>query len=426
MVSRETPVKSPQDGVVAEPPHGMFVALRIRDYRYFFFGQLVSNMGTWVQFVAQDWLVLQLTGRAFDVGITSALQFLPILVFGLFGGAVADRYPKRLLLIVSQSLLGLCAVLLAVLTLTDWVTLGFVFGMALVSGLINAFANPALQSFVADVVGPEHLRNAISLGALNFQSARLIGPAIAGTLISAVGIGWAFAVNAASYAVVVGSLLAVRQVTEKMKPRAKGQVRAGLRYVRGRRELLWPITLVGFVCTFGYNFPTILSGFAAGTFHVGAQQYAFMTTALGVGAVAGALVTARRSGSRGAAPTRLLPATAAGFAVAEAVAAFAPRYAFFVVTLVLVGILSIIFNTTANSTIQLATDPAMRGRVMGLYSLVFSGGTTVGAPVVGWAMDAWGARAALASCAGVALVGTLVVVLAGLRAGRRENEPADA
>ncbi|MEU3986616.1 MFS transporter [Streptomyces sp. NPDC026672] len=423
MTVKPTPAKSPQDGAPGQRRAGAFAALRVRDYRYFFFGQLVSNTGTWVQFVAQDWLVLQLTGRALNVGITSALQFLPILVLGLFGGALADRYPRRLLLMAAQTVLGLCAALLAVATLTGHVTLGFVFGLALVSGAVNAVSNPALQSFVADVVGPEHLGNAISLGALNFQSARLVGPAVSGVLISAVGTGWAFAVNAASYAVVVASLLAVRQSAQKPKPRTKGQVREGLRYVRRRGELLRPITLVGFVCTFGYNFPTIFSGFASGTFHVAAGRYALMTTALGVGAVAGALLTARRGRDGGNTPPRVLLYAAGGFAGAELVAALAPGYASFVAVMVLVGGLSIVFNTTANTTVQMATDPAMRGRVMGLYSLVYSGGTTVGAPLLGWAMDAWGARASLACCAGLAAAGTLVVATA-LR-GDRGPDTAD-
>ncbi|MGW7574685.1 MFS transporter [Streptomyces sp. NPDC054765] len=392
-----------------------FAALRQRDYRRFFLGQLVSNTGTWTQLVAQDWLVLRLTGHTFDVGITTALQFLPVLVFSLAGGAAADRWSTRRLLVVSQVLLGLFAAVLAVLVLTDTVTVYLVFVLALLTGSVRAFSAPALQGFVSEVTGPELLRNAVSLGALNYQSARLVGPSIAGLVISAVGIGWAFAVNALSYAVVVGTLLAVRAGTGQASSarRAPGGVWEGLRHVRQRPELLWPITLVACVCTFGYNFPTLLAGFAAGPFHADARQYAFMTAALGAGAVAGALITARLS-DRG--KSRLV-AYALSFAVAEALAAVAPAYAVFLVLLVALGLVSIIFNTTANATVQVTVEPGMRGRVMGLYSLAFSGGTTVGGPVVGWAVDAWGARPAMVVCAAVTLAGAGTVAVSRARAG---------
>lgn len=336
-----------------------------------------------------------------------------MLVLGLVGGVAADRYAKRRLLVICQVLMGRCATALAVRTLSGSVTQYDVFAMALLTGSVSAFSAPALQSFVAEVVGPEHLRNAVSLGALNYQSARLVGPSVAGGLILLTGIGWAFAVNAASYAVVVGSLLALRRSGERApapQPRSKGQIREGLRHVGTRPELLRPIVLVGFVCTFGYNFPTLLTGFTD-TFHAGAQEYSFMTTALGLGAVVGALVTAWR-GNRG---TGGLIACALGFAGAEALAALAPGYAVFVTVMVALGLAGIAFNTTADSTVQLAVQPETRGRVMGLYSLVYSGGTTLGGPPVGWTVDTWGARTAMASSAGVALAGTLVVAVARRR-----------
>ncbi|PPS69369.1 MULTISPECIES: MFS transporter [Streptomyces] len=396
-----------------EPVRRMFAAMRIRDYRRFFLGQLISNTGTWTQFVAQDWLVLRLTGRSLDVGIASALQSLPVLVFGLIGGVAADRYPKRRLLITCQMLLALCAAALAALTLAGAVTRYEVFALALLTGSVSAFSAPALQSFVAEVVGPDHLRNAVSLGALNYQSARLVGPSLAAALISVIGIGWAFAVNAATYCVVIATLLAVRVSGDRGPapgPRPKGQVREGLRHVRQRPELLWPITLVGFVCTFGYNFPTLLTGFS-GTYHSGAQEYSLMTTALGLGAVTGALAMAWR----GTGGTRRLVFWALAFATAEAVAAVAPGYLVFLIVMAAVGLVSILFNTTANTTVQLSAQTDMRGRVMGLYTLVYSGGTTLGAPVVGWVIDVWGARAAMAACAAVALTGTLTVAWARRR-----------
>ncbi|MFD7921573.1 MFS transporter [Streptomyces sp. NPDC059740] len=421
-----TPAPSPAGGSeTASAPvrTGAFAALRQRDYRRFFLGQLVSNTGTWTQLVAQDWLVLRLTGHTLDVGITSALQFLPVLVFSLVGGAAADRWPTRRLLVVSQVLLGLFAAVLAVLTLTGAVRLYLVFALALLTGSVRAFSAPALQGFVSEVTGPELLRNAVSLGALNFQSARLVGPSVAGLVISVVGIGWAFAVNALSYAVVVATLLAVRagagQATAtRRKP---GGVREGLAHVRQRPELLWPITLVACVCTFGYNFPTLLAGFANGPLHADAQHYSFMTASLGAGAVVGALVTARL-GDRG--KSRLV-AYALAFAATEALAGAAPGYTVFLVLLVAMGLVSIIFNTTANATVQLAVEQGMRGRVMGLYSLAFSGGTTVGGPLVGWAVDAWGARAAMGICALVTLVGAAAVSVSRARATAVSGSPED-
>ncbi|MFJ6214254.1 MFS transporter [Streptomyces sp. NPDC092296] len=398
---------------------GMFSSLRVRNYRYFFLGQVVSNTGTWMQRVAQDWLVLSLTGSPFAVGITTAMQFLPMLLFGLFGGVLADRYPKRRLLMMTQGVMGLLAAGLAVLTLAGVVTVYHVYVFAFLLGLVTVVDNPTRQTFVTEMVGPHALRNAVSLNAANFQTARLIGPAVAGLLIAAVGSGWAFGLNALSFAAVIGGLLAMRTSElhpTPVRPREKGQLREGLHYVRERPELIWPIVLVGFIGTFGFNFPTLLSGFAYDVFHVGAGQYGLLSSAMAVGSLAGALLAARRRSSR----LRMLVGAALGFGLLESVTAFAPGFWLFAALLTLVGMVGLTFNTTANASVQLATDPVMRGRVMGLFMLVFAGGTPIGSPIVGWVTEQYGPRVGLLACGLVsaAAAGVVAAVLArstGLR-----------
>ncbi|MFI6447968.1 MFS transporter [Kitasatospora sp. NPDC050543] len=391
-------------------PGGMFSSLRIRNYRYFFAGQVISNTGTWMQRIAQDWLVLSLTGSPLAVGITTAMQFLPMLLLGLFGGVLADRMPKRRLLIATQGAMGLLAAGLAAMTIAGIVTPYYVYFFALLLGLVTVVDNPTRQAFVSEMVGPKDLANAVSLNAANFQTARLVGPAVAGLLIAAVGSGWAFAVNALSFVAVIAGLLAMR--TGELRPtapiaREKGQLREGLRYVRERPELIWPMVLAGFIGTFGFNFPTLLSGFAYGTFKVGAGQYGLLNTAMAVGSLAGALLAARRGAPR----LRRLVGAALGFGLLEVLAAFAPGYWSFALLLTLIGIFGLSFNTSVNSALQLATDPAMRGRVMGLLVLVFTGGTPIGAPLVGWVTDVYGPRLGLLACGVVSTIAALVVGL---------------
>ncbi|RKT16379.1 putative MFS family arabinose efflux permease [Streptomyces sp. 1114.5] len=403
------PLPSPT-GARFTRPGGMFSSLRVRNYRYYFAGQVVSNTGTWMQRIAQDWLVLSLTGSPLAVGITTAMQFLPMLLLGLFGGVLADRMPKRRLLIYTQGAMGLLAAGLAVLTIGDVVTPYYVYAFALLLGLVTVVDNPTRQAFVSEMVGPKDLANAVSLNAANFQTARLVGPAVAGLLIAAVGSGWAFAVNALSFAAVIGGLLAMRE--SELRPtepiaREKGQLREGLRYVRERPELLWPMVLAGFIGTFGFNFPTLLSGFAYDTFKVGAGQYGLLNTAMAVGSLAGALLAARRGAPR----LRRLVGAALAFGALEVVAAFAPDYWTFALLLMLIGVFGLTFNTSVNSMLQLATDPEMRGRVMGLLVLVFTGGTPIGAPIVGWVTASYGPRLGLLACG---LVSALAAGAVGL------------
>ncbi|MFF8906520.1 MFS transporter [Streptomyces olivaceoviridis] len=397
----------------------MFSSLKIRNYRLFFIGQVVSNTGTWMQRIAQDWLVLSLTGSSAAVGITTALQFLPMLLFGLYGGVLVDRLPKRSALLVTQSAMALTGLVLAALTLSGHVQVWHVYVAAFAVGLATVVDNPARQSFVSEMVGPEQLQNAVSLNSANFQSARLVGPAVAGLMITGVGTGWAFLANGLSFAAPIAGLLLMRarelHVVERA-PRGKGQLREGLRYVAKRPELIWPIVLVGFIGTFGFNFPVWLSAYADHVFDAGAGAYSLFNTLMAVGSLVGALLAARR----GTARLRVLIAAALAFGTLETVAAVVPSYWLFALLMVPIGVFGLTVNVTANTAVQMGTDPAMRGRVMALFMMVFMGGTPLGAPVVGWITDTYGARIGFAaggvvSAAAAGAIGLVLARIGGLR-----------
>ncbi|MGW2325458.1 MFS transporter [Streptomyces sp. NPDC001700] len=408
---------SPSAGTTAGPAKGgMFRSLRVRNYRLFATGAVISNTGTWMSRIAQDWLVLSLTGSSTAVGITTALQFLPMLLFGLYGGVIADRYPRRKLLLFTQAALGLCGLALAALTLSGHVQVWHVYLIAFLLGLVTVVDNPTRQVFVNEMVGPRDLRNAVSLNSANFQSARLIGPAVAGVLITAVGSGWAFLINGLSFGAPLIGLLLMRtgeMHPVKRAPRGKGQLREGLAYVGSRPDLLWPIVLVGFIGTFGFNFPIWLSAFADDVFHAGPGTYGLLNTLIAAGSVTGALLAARRVTTR----RRLLVGAALLFGVLEMAAAVTPFFWLFAALMVPVGIFSLTFNVTANSSVQLATDPEMRGRVMSLFMMVFVGGTPIGGPLIGWVTDTWGARVGFAVGGLISAIAAVVVGLALARAG---------
>jgi MFS family permease len=391
-----------------------FAALRLRNYRLYFSGQVVSNSGTWMQRIAQDWLVLQITDSPLAVGITTALQFLPMLLFGLFGGLIADRYPKRRILLATQAAMAGLALALALLTLTGNVQVWHIYAVALGLGLVTVVDNPTRQIFVNEMVPAHLVRNAVSLNSGSFQIARMVGPAVAGVMISAVGSGWAFAFNSASYLATIAALLAMNVAELQRIPRAerqRGQLREGIRYVLARPHILWLIVLVFFVGTFGYNFAIILSAYAKNVFHSGADVYGLLNTAMAVGSVAGALLAARRSTVRLA----FLFGSAGLFAVMLMVLGVVTWLVPFTVLLVITGLVSITFNTTANSTIQLSTDATVRGRVMSLYMLVFTGGTPIGGPVIGAITDRWGAPLAVLLCGAVCLLATIACALLAAR-----------
>lgn len=362
--------------------HQTFSSLRIRNFRLYFVAQLISVSGTWMQAVAQAWLVLHLTGSGVDLGIVVGLQFLPMLVLGPFGGLVADRVDKRRLLFLTQTAGGLLALVLGILVVTDTVVLWQVYLMASLLGVVNLFDNPARQTFMIEMVGRDDLPNAVSLNATLMNASRVVGPAIGGVIITVFGLGICFFVNAASYVAVIVGLAMMR--TDELRPtepvaRARGQVRDGFRYVWGTpplRNLLLAVALIG---VFAYNFTVTLALLAKVTFHGGAGAYAILTSCMGAGAVVGGLLAAHRSR-----PTpRLLQVLALVFGGLLAAVAFAPTLLAADLLIVVMGAASLGFLATANATLQLTSDPGMRGRVMALYAMAFLGTTPIGAPLVG-------------------------------------------
>jgi MFS family permease len=394
-----------------------FAALSVPNFRRYYGGQAISMIGTWMQMTAQAWLVLSLTHSSTALGGIVAVQTLPVLLLAPYGGVVADRVDKRKLMIALQTLMGIQALVLGVLTVTGEVEVWQIGVLAVILGLNNAFESPARQSFMLEMVGRDHLRNAVSLNSVLVNVARTIGPAVAGILIAGVGDGVCFLVNAVSFAFVIGSLATMNigalRPSEPAR-RAKGQLREGVRYVRSKRELLIPLLMMGVVGCLTYEFQVSLPVMASHGLHAGAAGFGFMTAAMGVGAVAGGLLVAHR-GKTGLRP---LVQAAAVFGVALTLAALAPGLAVELVVLAVVGGASISFMATGNSTLQLGAAPSMRGRVMGLWFVAFQGSTPIGGPVVGAVMAALGARAGL----GLGAITCLVVALAGLTALRRGPE----
>jgi MFS family permease len=391
---------------------GMFGSLRVRNYRVWAGGALVSNVGTWMQRIAQDWLVLTvLTHRnASAVGVVMALQFGPQLLLLPWSGYAADRLDRRKLLIATQAALGLLALGLGLVTVTGVVTLWQVYGFAFLLGCVSAFDAPVRQVFVNELVGDGYLANAVSLNSTSFNAARMIGPAVAGLLIAAVGCGWVFLINAASFAGVLASLMLLRvdQLHDhERKSRKPGGIAAGFRYVWRRPDLMAVLVMLFLIGTFGLNFPIFISTMSLTAFHGGAGQYGLLTSAFAVGSVGGALYSAYRSQPGMA----VLCAASAVFGAGCALAALAPDEALFAAALVLTGLAALMFANGTNSLMQLTTEPAMRGRVMALRIAVAMGGTPIGAPIVGWIADHFGPRWAL----GVGAASGLAAMLVALR-----------
>ncbi len=391
-----------------------FAALSVPNYRRYYGGQAISLIGTWMQMTAQSWLVLTLTHSSTALGVIVALQTLPVLLLGPYGGVIADRVDKRKLMIALQSAMGVQALILGLLTVTGEVQVWEIGALASLLGLNNAFENPARQSFMMELVGPEHLRNAVSLNSVLVNAARTIGPAVAGILIASVGDGVCFLANAASFAAVVASLTTMdRRALSPTKPaaRARGQLREGLRYVRATPQLGVPLVMMALVGCLTYEFQVSLPVMASRGLHVGATGFGFMTSAMGIGAVAGGLLVAAR-GKTGLGPLTL---AASGFGVAIGLAALAPSLALELAALAFAGGMSISFMSMGNSTLQLGAAPEMRGRVMSLWFVAFQGSTPIGGPIIGWVMAVAGARAGL----GLGAITCLLVAAAGLVALRR-------
>jgi MFS family permease len=386
-----------------------FGSLRIPNYRLYFFGQVVSVSGSWMQRVAQSWLVLHLTGSGLALGIVAALQFLPVLVLGAWGGLFADRTDKRRLLMLTQALMGGLALVLGTVTLTGHVQLWMVYVLAFALGLVTCVDNPSRQSFVMEMVGREQVTNAVSLNSAVFTSARIVGPAIAGVLITLVGTGWCFIVNAASFAAVVLALLAMdvsRLQRAQAAPRSRGQIMEGLRFVWSRPDLRLPLLLLSVVGTLALNFTVILPLLAKDTFHGNAGTYGLLFSVLGLGSLTGALFTA---GRREPSP-KLMLGSLLVFGVLMLACAAAPTLPIELVTLVAMGVAALTFQTTSNAMVQLRSEPALRGRVMAIYSVLFLGTTPIGAPFVGWIAQQFGPRAGFALGGASMLVAGLIAV----------------
>jgi MFS family permease len=393
-----------------------FQALSVRNYRLYWIGGVVSNTGTWMQRVAQDWLVLELTHSGTALGITTGLQFLPFLLVTPFAGLVADRFRKRRVLAITQTALGLTAGVLGLLAVTGVATKWHVFVLAFAFGVATAFDTPTRQSFVVEMVGPDILPNAVGLNSASFNVGRIVGPALAGLLIAVLGsgataTGWVIMLNAVSYVAVIGSLRAMQTAELSPAPLAprhtKGALRDGVRYVVQRPELVFVFVVAFAAGTFGLNFQMTNALMATGVFHRGAGEYGILGSAMAVGALTGALLAARRGGTR----RLILVLSAASFAVAEICAGLMPSYWAFALWLPVVGICSLTMLNALQTFVQLSVAPEIRGRVMALYMMVLMGGTPAGAPIIGWVGEEFGPRWTLV--AGGAI--TLLAVVAATR-----------
>lgn len=394
-----------------------FASLRYYNYRLWFSAALVANVGTWMQRVAQDWLVLTVltdnSGTA--VGIVTALQFLPVLVLSAWAGVLADRVDRRKLLIVTQTALGVLALALGALVLSGYAELWHVYVFAALLGCVTAIDNPVRQTFVAEMVPKEKLSNAVGLNSAGFNAARLVGPGAAGLLIAAFGPGWMFIINGLTFAAVIVAMTRMRVSELNRLPvaaRAKGQIREGVRYVRNRSDIVVIMCVVCVVSTFGLNFQLTSAVMATAEFGKGAGEYGILGSILAIGSLAGALLAARRERPR----VRLVIGSAFAFGVSTGLMAIMPTYWTYALMSIPVGFSSLTMLTAANSTIQMTTEPQMRGRVMALYMMVFLGATPIGSPVVGWIAETYGARWAI----GIGSI-TALVVAAGAALWTKKN-----
>jgi MFS family permease len=370
-----------------------FRSLRYVNYRLWFAGALVANIGTWMQRVAQDWLVLTVLTHdsGVAVGVTTALQFAPALLLSAWAGVLADRVDRRKLLMVTQSAAGVLAAGLGALVLSGEAQLWHVYVFAALLGVVSAFDTPARHTFVADLVPVDRLANAVGLNSASFNAARMIGPGVAGLLIAAVGSGWVFEINAVSFAATILALARMR--VDELQPvphaeRSKGHMREALRYVRSRPDIVVIMVVVGVVSTLGLNFQLTSAVMARTEFGKGPGEYGILGSVLAIGSVAGSLLAARRERPG----VRLVIGSAIAFGIASGVMALMPTYETYAVATIPVGLASLTMLTAANTAIQMSTDPVMRGRVMSLYIIVFLGATPIGSPLVGWVAETFGAR----------------------------------
>ena len=394
------------------PGGGIFASLRFHNYRLWFLSALVANTGTWMQRVAQDWLVLRVLtdDSASATGLTTALQFLPMLLLSAHAGLVADRVDQRKFLILTQSAMGLVSAVLALDVLAGTARLWHVYLAAFLTGVAAAYDAPARQTFVARMVPAEHLSNAVGLNSASFNAARLLGPALAGVVITWVGAGWVFAVNAATFVFPAVALVAMRVSELVDMPRARraaGQLREGLTYLRGRTDLVVIIAVVAVVSMLTLNFQVTMAAMVRTVFRLESDAYGTVSSVFAVGSLSGALWAARRKTPR----VRTVIIAALLLGLSSLLMAAAPNYALFALSSIPVGLCVLTLLTSANQTIQLTTSPAVRGRVMSIYMMFLLGTTPVGAPVIGWVSDQWGPRAGIAAGGAAAVVSALAAVV---------------
>ena len=372
-----------------------FSSLYIRNYRLYYIGQIISTSGTFMQSVAQSWLVLKLTNSGPALGLTTALQYLPILFLGPYGGVIADRFSKRKILFITQSVSGILALILGTLVATDLVRVWMVYILAFCLGIVTVFDNPTRQTFVMELVGPDHIRNAVTLYSTLINLARIIGPAIAAVLIAAFGLAPCFIINGFSYIAVdimLGMMHTSELITSPPVPRSKGQLQEGIRYVLSTPILRTTLLMMAIIGTLTFEFQVSLPLLAQFTFKGDASSYAFLTSSMGFGAAIGGIFFASR---KGITPSKLVSA-AMLFGLAVLVAAWMPSLLLTGLVMVVVGVCMINFSSLGNSILQLTSSSQMRGRVMSFWSVAFLGSTTIGGPVVGWFADVAGARWGLA------------------------------
>ncbi len=394
-----------------------FIALSVPNFRIWTAGNLVAMTAGWMQRVAQDWLVLELTGSATAVGITVAMQFAPMLMFGLLGGVLVDRFSKRMLMMITQSTFAVLSLGLAALTLSGGVEAWMVWAIAFATGLVTVIDNPARQVIVTELVGPRNLRNAISVNSSVFQLGGMIGPAIAGVLLLAVGAGWAFVINGVACVLVVVMLSMLRTADMHRSapaPRQKGALRAGLRYAAGKPTIIWPVFLVAVFAVFGLTMPVLLATYASEVFHVGAGGYGLFNSMVAVGALVGALLSTRRANIR----LRTVVIGVGVTGIVQAATGLMPSIATFAVLLVGVGLSALLFQTASNSLVQMSSNIGVRGRVMSLYVLVLLGGQAIGGPLMGWIVQTFGVHIGMLVSGGMPALAALIAAVALARRGQ--------
>ncbi|AWB87612.1 MFS transporter [Mycetocola zhujimingii] len=398
-----------------------FIALSVPNFRLWTIGNLLAMTAGWTQRIAQDWLVLELTGSATAVGITVAMQFAPMLLFGLFGGVIVDRYSKRMLMVITQALFAVLSLGLAALALTGTVEAWHVFAIAFATGLVTVIDNPARQVIVTELVGQRNLRNAISINSSVFQLAGMIGPAIAGVLLLTVGAGPAFAINGVACLVVIGMLGMLR--TDQMtrlapSPRAKGQLREGLRYAKSKPTIVYPVILIAVFAVFGLTMPVLLASYADDVFDVGPGGYGLFNSMVAVGALVGALLSTRRASIR----LRTIVVCVGATGLLQLTAGLMPSIALFSICLVTVGVASLLFLTASNSLVQMSSNIGIRGRVMSLYVLVLLGGQAIGGPLMGVIVEQFGAHTGMVVSGGVPALAAAIVAVVLARRGQLRLE----